>query len=69
MKWNNALYLHQWTDIGLGDVNDPCYVGSQISVRVDKDVLIIGFECSDGITGDTLLLYKTNEFDTCPVVP
>eukprot|EP00484_Ammonia_sp_Unknown_P018401 CAMPEP_0197038238 /NCGR_PEP_ID=MMETSP1384-20130603/15202_1 /TAXON_ID=29189 /ORGANISM="Ammonia sp." /LENGTH=287 /DNA_ID=CAMNT_0042468637 /DNA_START=19 /DNA_END=882 /DNA_ORIENTATION=+ len=67
IKWNRALYLHEWTDDGVAST-DPCAKGSQISIRVDKDVLLIGFQCSDGSTGDSLLLYKTSEFDSCPVV-
>eukprot|EP00484_Ammonia_sp_Unknown_P029396 CAMPEP_0197032886 /NCGR_PEP_ID=MMETSP1384-20130603/11436_1 /TAXON_ID=29189 /ORGANISM="Ammonia sp." /LENGTH=284 /DNA_ID=CAMNT_0042462603 /DNA_START=11 /DNA_END=865 /DNA_ORIENTATION=+ len=57
---DGASWTMQWDDQTLSH-KDACRRGSELTVR--------GFQCSNGVEGAGFLLYKSADYDTCPILP
>eukprot|EP00484_Ammonia_sp_Unknown_P030218 CAMPEP_0197030136 /NCGR_PEP_ID=MMETSP1384-20130603/9430_1 /TAXON_ID=29189 /ORGANISM="Ammonia sp." /LENGTH=305 /DNA_ID=CAMNT_0042459425 /DNA_START=48 /DNA_END=965 /DNA_ORIENTATION=+ len=66
--WDKKYWHEKWTDFSLPP-DDACRTGTTIHIRVDRETVLYGWQCSDGETGSGYLLQKTDRYDRCPIFP
>jgi len=64
-EWDGSLLLSRWDDY---TNPDHCYVGSQMVVMLEPDLLLMSYQCEDGVTGRQMLMRLQEGAEVeCPV--
>jgi len=76
-SWQKKHILVAWnprdeaTTTTTADPDPGCTIGSQITIRVDRETLLISWQCADDTEGAAYLSQKTDAelYGQCPVFP